>query len=503
MALDPRIALAGVQPAFGLEGVFQGLQVGQGLRANQIALAEQERQLAEEAAVRQQFAQHFGARPQGLAGLGAQMAPSNPAAPVQEQQRAGAPTAMAPFAQPPPGGQAASPGLAGLGAPFGPGAAPAGGQERAFVNQLYAVSPTGAMAYEKHLADQQRAAGEAQEAQMRAQVARVEFLGRVADGVLEAGEPQRAWDAGRAMLIAQGMPESQVPTVYDPSYVQQLSGMARDAKDRYNEGMLRLGLAKEQRERTRQAQAIPDYGLGDKLNAAVYATHGDVIAPGQAPTPAQIHSGRERLIAEERAAEEAKQAGRVGDREKDLRTEFNALTKEYRTVSDAYGRIQSAQETGPGDISLIFSYMKLLDPASTVREGEFATAQNAGGVPERLIAQYNRLISGERLAPETRKQFVDQAQGLYDQSTRDYQRTRKHYEDLATRSGADPANVTADFGSTAAPKAPGTGKGAPVTGKGAPVTADEIGRLAQRSGLAVEEVIRKLQSQGYRIEGLD
>jgi len=34
--------------------------------------------------------------------------------------------------------------------------------------------------------------------------------------------------------------------------------------------------------------------------------------------------------------------------------------------------------------------MKILDPGSVVREGEFATAQNSAGIPERIRAKYNR-----------------------------------------------------------------------------------------------------------------
>ena len=39
-----------------------------------------------------------------------------------------------------------------------------------------------------------------------------------------------------------------------------------------------------------------------------------------------------------------------------------------------------------GDMALIFSYMKMLDPNSTVREGEYATAQDAGSIPHASLA---------------------------------------------------------------------------------------------------------------------
>jgi len=39
----------------------------------------------------------------------------------------------------------------------------------------------------------------------------------------------------------------------------------------------------------------------------------------------------------------------------------------------------------------------MLDPGSVVRESEFATAQNAAGVPDQVRNMYNKVLSGTRL----------------------------------------------------------------------------------------------------------
>jgi hypothetical protein len=66
------------------------------------------------------------------------------------------------------------------------------------------------------------------------------------------------------------------------------------------------------------------------------------------------------------------------------------------------------------DIALIFSFMKTLDPGSTVREGEFATAANAGGIPDRIVATYNKALKGEFLADdEQRNNFINTAKKSY------------------------------------------------------------------------------------------
>jgi hypothetical protein len=129
-----------------------------------------------------------------------------------------------------------------------------------------------------------------------------------------------------------------------------------------------------------------------------------------------------------------------------LRKDFNSQSKEFIKVRDAYGRIK-ASATDPsaaGDLALIFNYMKVLDPGSTVREGEFATAQNSGSVPDRIRAQYNNIIEGTRLSQNQRDDFVDRAGKLY-KSQRNFQNTlRKEFSTTAQSFGLDPLTVAPD-----------------------------------------------------------
>jgi len=99
--------------------------------------------------------------------------------------------------------------------------------------------------------------------------------------------------------------------------------------------------------------------------------------------------------------------------ETDLRKEFTALPeiKDFKQVYASYDKVKAAgtNPSAAGDISLIFNYMKILDPGSVVREGEFATAQNAGGVGDMIKNQYNRLLDGQRLNEKQRNDFLNQA----------------------------------------------------------------------------------------------
>jgi hypothetical protein len=135
------------------------------------------------------------------------------------------------------------------------------------------------------------------------------------------------------------------------------------------------------------------------------------------------------------------------DRARTLRSEYTKLTDPFRVTQDAYQKITSAaaNPTGAGDMSLIFGYMKLLDPGSTVREGEYATAANAGSVPERVLGMYNKAINGERLADTVRSDFVEQARGVFGVHERGYRQLQSQYEQLARLSHVNPALVLPDF----------------------------------------------------------
>lgn len=143
-----------------------------------------------------------------------------------------------------------------------------------------------------------------------------------------------------------------------------------------------------------------------------------------------------------------KDAKQKADVEEGLRKEYAALAKPYFETRDAWTRIQqsASKPSAAGDVALIFNFMKMLDPGSVVREGEFATAQNAAGVPERISALYNRVLSGERLTDGIRSDFVGQAKGLYDRAAAQYQGIQSQYRGISTRTGADPQNTIVDFG---------------------------------------------------------
>lgn len=137
----------------------------------------------------------------------------------------------------------------------------------------------------------------------------------------------------------------------------------------------------------------------------------------------------------------------IFDRSTKLRKEFTGLSKDFIVQRDSFARVQASADnpSAAGDLALIFNYMKILDPGSVVRESEFATAQNAAGVPERIRALYNNTLRGERLSPKTRADFVGRAEKLFSRAQGQHEKRVDQYRSLAGRVGANPEDVVLDL----------------------------------------------------------
>ncbi|MEW8193292.1 MAG: hypothetical protein AB2793_06260 [Candidatus Thiodiazotropha sp.] len=128
------------------------------------------------------------------------------------------------------------------------------------------------------------------------------------------------------------------------------------------------------------------------------------------------------------------------DRAQKIRKEFLDVTDEFPKITNSYGRIQASIDnpSAAGDMALVFNYMKMLDPDSVVRESEYATAENARGVPDTIRNVYNKVLNGERLAPNQRQDFYNRSGKLYNKAFDAYEQREKEYKDLATRYSIDP-----------------------------------------------------------------
>lgn len=133
--------------------------------------------------------------------------------------------------------------------------------------------------------------------------------------------------------------------------------------------------------------------------------------------------------------------GQQFSNENTLRDEYTAQTANFRVITDAYKKIMTTADTGAGDMSLLYQYVKLLDPGSVVRESEFATAAASGSFGDQIQGAAQRIATGKRLTPELKAQFRNEAQNIFDQQQSSANQTAEQYRRLAIDYGLDPMRV--------------------------------------------------------------
>jgi hypothetical protein len=354
--------------------------------------------------------------------------------------------------------------------------------------------------YVQRMAEQERARAE----QMRAQKENEAYRSRIG----QALQPQAAPDPGLPAM-APGGPTPQnlglvqqarasAPPAGDPEVAAlRAAGMeafkagkvdeakaffaeakAREEGDMYDttprigtgaDGPYNYLVNKRGNERRLGAAPPPDnqvVQLGDRAQVIdkLRAPAGTSLAYGQSPdsvaSTATARRGQDLVNARARdtnkiMSDEVRVAGGKGafEAENKLRDEFTKATRSFVDIRDAHQRVlASAQDpSGAGDMSLIFSYMRALDPSSTVREGEYANAQNAGSVPDHIRGLYNKALNGKFLSPEVRADFVKRSGMLYAKAEEGFLRQQQTSSELAKRYNLRPENVVADLRAPSAP----------------------------------------------------
>lgn len=128
-----------------------------------------------------------------------------------------------------------------------------------------------------------------------------------------------------------------------------------------------------------------------------------------------------------------------------LRKEASMLpaSKDLMNIDTSLEKIHSAYKdpSAAGDISMVYGFMKMNDPGSTVREGEYATAQNATGVTEQVRNAYNRALSGERLGQAQRDDFLNQSMNLAGGQLENYKRAIAPIEKTISQRGLDRSQI--------------------------------------------------------------
>ncbi len=133
------------------------------------------------------------------------------------------------------------------------------------------------------------------------------------------------------------------------------------------------------------------------------------LGPDSTPEQFQAEMKRQLEIGSASAGSQQKQINY-------LRDKSFAAQKDQRTIEAAKNKIDNLgnEMTPASSLSMIFSYMKILDPGSVVRESEYRTAQGAAAVPDQLLNFYEKVMAGTPLTPEQWEDFKTQAEKVYE-----------------------------------------------------------------------------------------
>lgn len=143
-------------------------------------------------------------------------------------------------------------------------------------------------------------------------------------------------------------------------------------------------------------------------------------------------AGDEGLTLQQRVSEEAR-----------LRGEYSLRTKDLSDAARNYSIIETSakDDSGAGDIALVTSFMKMLDPGSVVRETEFAIARNSGGLLASLRTIADKVESGKFLTERQRADFK-RLSGEYLKAAQVQEaRVRSTYETIVDNYGLNRTNV--------------------------------------------------------------
>jgi hypothetical protein len=277
---------------------------------------------------------------------------------------------------------------------------------------------------------------------------------------IAAESDQKATEARRQERITAA--QTVVDAKDQPSYTAWLQQQPKSIQDTYGpmfspqkvEAIRQAGMSEMERQ-TQQGQAATraEISRHNKTEEGLTA-RGQNMVDRRAHEQLLLHGGQQNATTE----------GKLRD---DYRTE----SKDFKTVDTSYRKvIESAKSNnGTGDMSMVYGIMKMLDPGSTVREGEYANASQVGGAAANYLNTYNRLLKGEKLPQSARDQIVAEAGKLLSVEKTKQARIDDYYGGLAERYKLDKRNVMTDYGTGAvAPAVNGntvTFQGKTYTGK--------------------------------------
>jgi hypothetical protein len=121
-----------------------------------------------------------------------------------------------------------------------------------------------------------------------------------------------------------------------------------------------------------------------------------------------------------------------GDIRQDLKGPKDTATA-YQTMYNA-----ATNPTQKGDTTMLYTFFKVLDPQSTVREGEIEMIKQSRSIPEKFKGMAQKLASGKTLLESERADLLNQAYQYVANQQRGVTETIDMYKDYAKAFGLNP-----------------------------------------------------------------
>lgn len=135
--------------------------------------------------------------------------------------------------------------------------------------------------------------------------------------------------------------------------------------------------------------------------------------------------------------DEGERINRINSLADDFRSEAGGLIEAQRFADNA----ESAPASAAGDQTLVVTLNKLLDPNSTVREGEFTRVAKIGGFTGEAQQLANRILSEGELGEQARQSIRQEIERLRQANAQELQSVGEFYRRRAMDAGVDPRLV--------------------------------------------------------------
>lgn len=178
-----------------------------------------------------------------------------------------------------------------------------------------------------------------------------------------------------------------------------------------------------------------------KQNAEMFKSGvGEISDVEQRQIQIESDEKRSKINAGRQQKQEAKSDARY---EMQLRKEIDALP-EIKGIKESIPRVRAvldSDKSAAGDITRIYSFMKLQDPTSAILPTEYATAENSAGVADWVRNLYNKAKDGQKLNEQQRQMFAEQAISIYNQRKQSADAAYGKYKDVIAKQGVDPGVI--------------------------------------------------------------